>query len=127
MPQSIENKIELTYASQADVDEYYGGAPLYSCRAVAARLNGKLVGLGGVYRVNSQMVVFTEIREEMKPYKKDIIRASRMVLKILDRYTTVVSYPDPAIGTADTFGNHFGFYDTGIKNENRAMMARIKK
>jgi hypothetical protein len=123
----MASKVVLSYATQSDVEEYYGKPSLYSCRAVIARIDGEPVGLGGVYRVNATMVVFTDIKEAMLPYKKDIIRASRMVLAIIARYTTVVSYPDPAIKTADTFGNHFGFMDTGLKNENRVMMARVNR
>jgi hypothetical protein len=121
----MSSKITLAYATKADVEEYYGVPSLYSCRAVVARLDGKPVGLGGVYRVGKNMVVFTDIREEMKPFKKDILRACRMVLEIINRYTSVVAYPDPALETADTFGNHFGFIRTGITVDNRAMMVRI--
>ena len=109
----MKSKIELSYATQADVEEFYAGQALYSCRAVIARLDGKAVGLGGVYRVGKQMCVFTEIRDEMKPYKKDIIRAARMVLEIINKYTTVIAHPDPTQPTAESFGKHFNFEKAG--------------
>jgi len=73
------------------------------------------------------MFLFSEIGEPMKPYKKDIIRACRMVLEIVKRYSIVVSYPDPEQITSETFGKHFGFESTGFKNENREMMVRVNK
>jgi hypothetical protein len=121
----MPSKITLAYATKEDVEEFYGAPSLYSCRAVIARLDDKPVGLGGVYRVGKNMVVFSEIREEMRPYKKDILRACRMAMGIIKRYTTVIAYPDPNQATADTFGNHFGFMHTGVTVDNRAMMVRI--
>ena len=121
----MTGKVELKFASAEDVEEFYGGPPLFSCRAVIARLDGKPVGLGGVYRCGKTMVVFTEIREEMRPHKKAIIRAARMVLNIINRYTTVVAYADPDQQTADTFGSHFNFEKTGVTFEGRTVMARV--
>lgn len=121
----MTSKIDLQPATPADVEEFYGAPSLYSCRAIIARLDGKPVGLGGVYRVGKNMVVFTEIREEMLPYKKDILRACRMVLEIINKYTMVVAYADPAHPTADTFGSHFNFYKTGVAVDGREMRVRV--
>ena len=121
----MTSKIELSFATKEDIEEFYDGPALYSCRAVVARLDGKIVGLGGVYRVGKNMVVFSEIREEMRPYKKDIIRACRMALTLVNRHTQLVSYEDPAHATAATFGEHFGFHKTGTTLEGKEIRVRV--
>jgi hypothetical protein len=122
----LPSRITLRPATAEDVAQFYGGASLYSVRAIAADLDGKIVGVGGVYRVGKQMMVFTEISPEMRPYKKDIIRASRLVLAIINKYSIVSAYIAPEIATAETFGKHFGFEEHGKSIEGRRVSVRIK-
>lgn len=123
----MPSKVELAYATKDDVEEFYGGPSLFSCRAVIARIDGKPVGLAGVYRVEKNMVVFTHIKEEMRKYKKDIVRGVRMVEKIMDRYPYVIAYMSPEEPTAPSFGAHFNFIKNGSMVEGRPVMVRIRK
>ena len=122
----MPSKITLRPATVEDVAQFYGGASLYSVRAIAAELEGKIVGIGGVYRVGKQMIVFTEMKPEMLSYKKDIIRASRLVLAIIEKYSIVSAYIAPEIPTAESFGKHFGFEEHGKSIEGRRVSVRIK-
>lgn len=123
----MPSKVELSFATQADVEEFYGAPSFYSCRAVIARIDGEPVGLAGVYRVDKNMVVFTDIREGMRSRKKDILRASKMVESIMDRYPYVLAYADTEEETADSFGAHFNFMKNGLTLDGRPVMVRIRQ
>lgn len=71
---------EVRYATKEDLEAFYKDDPIhYSARAVVVVKDGEVVGVGGVSRVEKKMVVFTDMREG-KVSKKDIVKASRLML-----------------------------------------------
>lgn len=124
----MPSEVVIRLATPEDMDRFYAGdkdSMYYSSRAVVAERDGELIGMGGVCRVNSQMQVFTDIRvSDMS--KRDIIKAARMVLEIVSRYTSVVAYADPALCTAEGFAKHFGFQLTGVTLNGSKQLYRVR-
>ncbi len=121
------SKVVIRYATREDLEKFYNDeeSMYYSSRAVVADLDGEILGVGGVCRVNSQMQVFTDIRSD-KISPKDIVRAARMVLNIINRYTSVVAYTDCTRETAESFAKHFGFHLTGVTINGSKQLHRVR-
>ena len=114
-------------ATLEDLKVFYKDAgAYYSSRAIAVLKNGEVVGVGGVCRVNNQMVVFTDIKSD-KVTKKEIVTAARMVLEIIKRYTMVVAFSDGSQPTTLSFATHFGFEQTNRETESGALFVRVNK
>lgn len=122
----MPNKIEIRRASTEEVQRFYKGAPIYSTRAVIAFRNGEPIGIGGVCRVGKRMVVFTDFDPDCGISKKDIVRAARAVLEIMERYTLVYAYADKTKATAMGFAKHFGFEYTGSRMDDGDILVRVK-
>lgn len=119
-------KTVVRYATAEDLDKFYGpDDPVYfSARAVVVEREGEILGVGGICRVNKQMQVFSDIRGDIS--KKDILRASRMVIAMANRYTSVVAYADLSKPTALGFAKHFGFQETGSSHEGSPQLYRMR-
>lgn len=124
----MTSRVSIRYATKADLEKFYSGEDtmFYSSRAVVADRDGEILGVGGVCRVNGQMHVFTDIRsEEISP--KDVIRAARMVLGIINRYNSVVAFADPKRSTSEVFAKHFGFELTGVTINGSKQLYRVRR
>jgi len=79
-------KSEITFrtATAADAMAYYGGPPPYSFKGFVAELDGETVGIGGVGYQNNMPIAFSEFKETMRPHKKAIAKACRMLTKFFD-------------------------------------------
>lgn len=120
-------KIELRHATRKDLEAYYkNDSVYYSSRAVVAVDGDEVVGVGGVCRVGTHHLVFTDIQQD-RVSKKDIIKAARMVLEIVNRYPVVIAYANEEIPTSRVFNKHFGFYPTGIRGKDGDIMMRENK
>lgn len=123
----MPSNTEYRYATEEDLKAYYGDDPLYySTRGVVIVKEGVVVGVGGVCRVANQMVVFTEMQHD-KVTKRDIIHAGRLLLEIIEKYTTVVAHRDDELETSTSFAAHYGFYPTGIVTEDGDVLMKVTK
>lgn len=52
------------------------------CRAIAAVLDGKTIGITGFYAENGRVVVFSTITPELRQFKKTIVKGARMILEM---------------------------------------------
>jgi hypothetical protein len=75
--------IKFVPASYALVREFYGKPPQFSMRGLVTLLNDKPVALMGVYMFNNQMIAFSEIKDELRPFKKAIARGVRLMMYFL--------------------------------------------
>ena len=101
--------VELLPATQDLVERYYGKRPLMSMRGVVAVEDGVPIGLGGVYRDQNRMVVFCEMKPAAKKYRKHILMAARLVLKLAYEYDELRAVASPDEPTAVRFLGHLGF------------------
>ena len=101
--------IKLVPATQKYVEQFYGKKPIRSVRAVVGLLDGKVVGIAGVFLDKNNVVAFSEMREEARRYKKAILKAGYMVYEIMQNYNVVFAVANPQEPGARRLMDRFGF------------------
>lgn len=70
-------------ATAADIREFYERPPGKSLRAYVAELDGTLLGIGGLfYQEDGAVGCFSVMRPGMKPHRKTILRAARLLAEM---------------------------------------------
>lgn len=111
----MSSSVQIRQATVQDAREFYGQDPVYSFRGYAAELNGDIVGLGGVYFEDGKPVVFSEIRDAMRPHKKAIAKATRMLMRMLDDLgRSAYAFACPTEPTSGYLLAKLGFKPTGM-------------
>lgn len=77
---SIKDTIVVRRADKADLLSFGGNSHQFMCLAWCADLNGKIIGVGGFYRLNARWVGFTEMNDEAAEYKVGFYKAARMIM-----------------------------------------------
>ena len=109
--------IDIRAATQKDVEAFYGGKPLKSMRAFVAVLDGQPIGIGGIFREEHMHVVFSEMKPEMRKYKKAILKISYLVCDIMKQYNVVYAVASKNEESATRLITHFGFRLVEINSE----------
>jgi hypothetical protein len=123
----MEKQVKYRYATLEDFKKFYKDDPMhYSTRAVVVEKDGEPVGIGGVCRVDNKMLVFTEMRPGQVS-KRDIVMAGRLLMKIINRYTSVFAFLDKDSATAVSFGAHYGFEKTGVVLSDGEVLMRVNR
>ena len=111
----MSNSVQIRTATAQDARKFYGQDPVYSFRGIAAELNGDIVGLGGLYFEDGKPVVFSEIRDAMRPHKKAIAKATRMLMQMLDDLgRSAYAFACPNEPTSGYLLAKLGFKPTGM-------------
>jgi hypothetical protein len=63
----------------ADATAFYGSRPQHTMRGYAVMLDGKPVALGGITYRCGMLCAFSEMKDELRPYKVSIARFARRV------------------------------------------------
>jgi hypothetical protein len=75
----------IRQATADDLIAYYGEAPQHSMKAYVVILDGKPIGIAGVsYQVREEagrVKLFSEMKPEMRRYKKTMLKGAREMLK----------------------------------------------
>lgn len=118
-------KTDLTFhkATAEAAAEYYGGQPPFTFRGYVALLDGKPVGVGGVFWHGHTPVAFSEMKEEMQPRLKDKARAARLLESFVKAYRVPV-YAVASEPTSVPLLTKFGFRLTGQTADSGPVMRR---
>lgn len=111
--------IVVKYATQAEANDYYDGDyPHKSFKGVAVIEDGKTIILGGVYRDKVNHIAFSDFKVDHKKYKRQIVKATRLVMDIINEYKHVYAIiGDTSPPGAGDYIRHYGFKRYGtIKN-----------
>lgn len=100
--------VEIRTANQKDVEAFYGKMPVFSMRGVVAVKDGEVLGLGGTYKYKGNTVVFCEMKESAKQYRKSILKAAKIVINNI-KEKRVFAFCDTGQQTAPAFLKHLGF------------------
>lgn len=117
-------KPEITFvpATPELAREYYGGPPPFSFKGYVALLDGKPVGIGGVF-FHGHPVAFSEMKDEMRPRTKDKARAVRVLEKLIKTYRSPV-FAVAAEPTSVPLLTKLGFTLTGRQEPAGPVMQR---
>lgn len=100
--------IELRAATQTDIEAFYGKLPMFTMRGIVAVQDGEVLGVGGTYKYNGNTIVFCEIKEHAKKYRKYILKAAKMLIQRIPE-KRVFAVCDVKQPTAKRFLEHLGF------------------
>lgn len=89
-----KSKVKIVPASIDHVKEFYE-RPTKSFRGYSAILDGKVVGIGGVSFEKEMMILFSDIKDELRPFKDDIWEGIRLLGELVEE----VKYPIVAIAS----------------------------
>ena len=73
--------ISFRQATARDALAFYGKPASNSFKGIAAIENEKVVGLGGLFYMKGGIVAFSDMKDELRANKKDIVRGCRMLVK----------------------------------------------
>ena len=107
------------------VHAYYGGPPPFSFRGYVAVLDGKPIGVGGVF-YHGLPIAFSEMKEEMRPRTKDKARAVRVLESLIDTYkcpVVAVAAEPTSVGLL----TKLGFVLTGRQEVTGPVMQRMPR
>lgn len=106
--------VEIKPATEAEYAAFYGAAPERSTRAFVAMLEGVPIAIAGVYRDTNYLVAFSQMKDEMRPLKKDIVRLARAnMAAIAARGEPVIAFANKDEATAPHFLERLGFRHEG--------------
>lgn len=109
--------ITVAYASEQDVAANYGAPQDRTVRAVAFKRGAEVLGIAGLYLDGGRMVLFSDMRDEVRAAPRALVKAYRTLLGIAGRTGLAVhAIPDPGIEAAPRFLEHMGFryLDQGV-------------
>jgi hypothetical protein len=69
-------KLIIRAATKQDIESYAGRPSAQTIRAVVGELDGRIIGIGGMYLQKGRWYGFADIPDECRKYKVSIIRAS---------------------------------------------------
>lgn len=103
-------RVEIREATAADIAAFYGETPKRSMRAMVAVLDGKPVGLAGVYYHAGQVVAFSEAKPEIQGLRHAIGRGTLAVLAMFRRLNIpVLALAQQDIPGSERFLERCGF------------------
>lgn len=111
-------------ATQEDALAFYGRPPDYSFRGVVAVLDGRVVGIGGVYRDAGRPIVFTDMKDEMREHRRARAKAVRIMIELADRHPIVYAVASPDEPTSGPLLAKLGFEPTGEMTPYGELLAR---
>lgn len=117
------DKVTFVPATPDLVRGYYGGPPPYSFKGYVALLDGKPIGVGGVF-FHGHPVAFSEMKDEMRPRTKDKARAVRVLERLIAAYRCPV-FAVAAEPTSVLLLTKLGFSLTGQEAATGPVMQRI--
>lgn len=96
-----------------DIEAYSGSLPFVRARAMTARIDGEIVGLGGIAALpNGAAIAFLDLRAAMRSHAKfTLMRACRTGLRdaVARGITTISANASPDVKDARAFLERLGF------------------
>lgn len=99
----------LRPATRGDLARFYGCVPA-SMKAIVAEHEGVIVGVAGLRYCGDKLLAFSELRESMRSHKKAILRAGRMLCRLMqDAKAPIYAVASKNEKNAAGFLRHLGF------------------
>lgn len=108
MPESRET-VKLVPATERDFEEFTGERPRKTLRAFVAKVNNRIVGIGGFTYYGHQAVAFLNVTEEAKRYPITMIRLCRKMINEHPGHYFICAIKDQEEATATRFLEAVGF------------------
>jgi hypothetical protein len=73
---STQMSLIVRNATRADIEAYANKPPAQTIRAIVGDLDGRIIGIGGMYLQSGRWYAFADLPEEARKYKVHIMRAA---------------------------------------------------
>ena len=90
-----KSEITIKPATMEYAKEFYGDQYTKSFKGYVALLNDKVVGIGGLSFENETMLLFSDMKEVMRPFKDDIWKAIGLLGEMVEK----TNYPIVAVAS----------------------------
>jgi hypothetical protein len=104
--------IVIRPATEQDAIDYWGCTPKSSFTGYVADLDGRIIGIGGVFYDGGVPVAFSEMKPEMRLHRKSVARGVRVLEKLFNRHGMVFSFVNQDEPTALNLQTKLGFVPT---------------
>jgi|GEM_PF-2371368 len=102
-------------ATEKDCVAFYGQRPMMSMRGYVAILDDKVIAIAGLYREDRNWIAFSEMKDEMRGFRKDIARAIRLLRSMFDAMKSpVFAVASQEESTSQALLSKIGFVSTGM-------------
>lgn len=103
--------ITVRPATREDIEAFSGERLPVTVMALAGEVDGRIVGIGGLARVNGWLVGFCDLSEEGRRYKMAIVKAARRILATArsEGRQFVYAWADPTEPNATRWLQSLGF------------------
>ena len=111
-------KCELRTATTKDAYNFYGRMPTNSFKGIVAVEGDKVIGIGGLFYTKSNLIAFSDMKPEMRPYKKAMVKGCRIIMDMVkNAEVPVYAVANSNEPTAKNLLKRLGFVNTGVENE----------
>ncbi len=76
-------KCSFRTATQEDALEFFGELPPFSFKGIVAVEDGKVIGIGGISRTGGVLTAFSDMKPEMRKYKREMVMTCRMIVAMI--------------------------------------------
>lgn len=102
--------MRLRSATASDAAAFWGFLPHQSFRAIAAEIDGQVIGIGGYALDGPYVRAFMDIKPEARRHRVALLRAAKMTLAMArERGVSLIAVAQDDEPTADRFLTHLGF------------------
>lgn len=106
----MTSKVDIRYATAADVERYYQGPVAQTIKAVVMTVDDEVLAIGGVAYINKMALAFMEMLPGAEKYKLSLIKASRHGMReFFTGIRPLLALCDDRLPTADNYLKHLGF------------------
>ena len=78
-------KVIIENATLEHAKKFYGDEPRKSFRGYSALIDGMVVGMGGLAYESGKIVLFSDMKEELRPFKKTILKSVYILKDMVEK------------------------------------------
>jgi hypothetical protein len=102
--------INVVPATQEHVERTFGVLKRSAEMISFVRDDGELVGCAGIFPETSRLVLFSDMKDDVRRFPRALVRGYRKLLEMADRRRMPLhALPDPSIEASERFLTHMGF------------------
>ena len=112
-----KSEISIIPATMDHAKEFYGGRDIKSFKGYVALLKGRVVGIAGLSFQTEAMLLFSDLKDEMRPYKSDIWKAIGLLGEMVEKtHYPVVAVANKNEKRSEELLTKLGFSPSGQAN-----------
>lgn len=109
-----KSKVKIEPATMAHAKEFYGDRYTKSFKGYVALIDDTVVGIGGLSFEHETMMLFSDMKEELRPFKRDIVKSMHTLKDMVDKTNyPIVAVADKREALSEKILGRLGFAPSG--------------